>query len=126
LIPPRAPAPLGLNSLVCMPKLSRLLANVTRRSVVRGRIKVSSTGFPATSRSSVFTSIVLAAYSEPRLIRGFCCWNIHTAPSMKAALAIAATEDPVRGRNVRRRGANSQFCFLAKLGVRGLLSLSLL
>src|SRR5258707_1442649 len=34
-----APAPRGLNSLVCMPKLWRLLANVTPRSVVRGRIK---------------------------------------------------------------------------------------
>src|SRR5258706_10182342 len=39
LIPPSAPAPRGLNSLVCMPKLWRLLANVTPRSVVRGRIK---------------------------------------------------------------------------------------
>jgi len=34
-----APAPRGLNSLVCMPKLWRLLANVTPWSVVRGRIK---------------------------------------------------------------------------------------
>jgi hypothetical protein len=39
LIPPSAPAPRGLNSRVCMPKLWRLLANVTPRSVVRGRIK---------------------------------------------------------------------------------------